>query len=275
MCSAPFSGDLCRGRVFVLDRSDWGADDLSLTDIVAARLRMELEYYAIGVQLKESAATRERIRLARDLHDGVLQSLAAAGMQLASITTRSGQSKQRIDDVRKLLLGEQQRIRAFVNGRRPSVLQQRFILYDEIKSMTKKIERQWGCVVRLSGGPQDAKVPVELMQQIEFLLAEAAANAVQHGKASHIDITVEQMRDKIQLRIVDNGLGLKGGVAGTFSQSELGARGIGPQSIAKRIAELSGSFSLSSSSKGVELCIELPSKEPTTRSANEQAYALG
>ena len=276
VCSAPFSGDICKGRVFVLDRSDWGVDDLALAEIVAARLRMELEYYAIGIQLEETAATRERIRLARDLHDGVLQSLAAAGLQLASISSFSGQkTKQKLDNVLKLLVGEQRRIRAFVDGRQPSVLQQPCNLPDEIKRKSKKLERQWGCVMRLSGAPRDATVPVGLMRQIELLLAEAAANAVQHGKASHINLTVEQTNDTVKLRIKDNGHGLKGGMTGTHSQSELAARGIGPQSIAKRVAELGGSFSLSSSSKGVELCIELPCDERAARRTNEQAYVLG
>jgi signal transduction histidine kinase len=276
VCSAPFSGDLCKGRVFVLDRSDWGLDDLALAEIVAARLRMELEYYAIGIQLEVSAATRERARLARDLHDGVLQSLAAAGLQLASISSVSEQkTREKLDNVRKLLVAEQQRIRAFVGGRQSSVLPQQCNLHDEIKRKSEKLEHQWDCDVLLSDIPQDVTIPVELMRQIELLLAEATANAVQHGKASRINVAAGRVHDNVQLRIVDNGHGLKGDLAGTYSQSQLAAHGIGPRSIAKRVEELGGSFSLSSSSKGVELCIEVPCNERTARRTDEQAFALG
>jgi hypothetical protein len=50
---------------------------------------------------------------------------------------------------------------------------------------------------------------------------------------------------------------------------------MGPQSIAKRVAELGGAFSLSSSEKGVELCIELPRNGQPAQEINEQAYSRG
>ena len=161
VCSAPFSGDYCKGRVFMLDRSGWVDDDLTLAEIVASRLRLELEYYAIYVQLKETAASRERMRLARDLHDGVLQSLTAAGLQLSSIASRSRHEvKYRIENIRKLLFDEQRRIRAFVEGRQLSPRDQHSNLHDEIQREIKKIERQWGCSTLLSVTPEDATVPV-------------------------------------------------------------------------------------------------------------------
>src|SRR3974390_3219954 len=89
VCSAPFSGDNCKGRLFLLDRSDWGLEDLSLTEIVAAHLGNEIDYYAIWIQLEETAANRERMRLFRDLHDGTLQSLAAAALQLKMVADHS------------------------------------------------------------------------------------------------------------------------------------------------------------------------------------------
>jgi signal transduction histidine kinase len=258
VCSAPFSGEICKGRVFMLDRSEWVEDDLPLAEFVASRLRIELEYYALCVRLEETAAGRERIRLARDLHDGVLQSLAAAGLQLKMIASRSDHKVQvEIENVRKLLLSEQQSIRAFVDGRQPSPPQQHLNLHDEIQREIGEIKRHWSCSVILSVTPQDATVPMELIRQIEFLLAEAAANAVRHGKASRINVAIERTPNRVQLRIADNGFGLKS-TTGTYSQTELATLGVGPQSICNRITELRGILSLSSSPKGVELCIELP-----------------
>ena len=275
VCSAPFFGEYCKGRVFILDRSHWGDDDLTLAEIVASRLHLELEYYALSIELKETAASRERIRLARDLHDGVLQTLAGAALQLGSIN--SGQKiKHKLADVRELLLGEQQRIRAFVEGNQPSAGHQNRYLHDAMKREIDRIKRRWGRNVLLSVTPRDAVAPLELTRQIDFLLAEAAANAVQHGNASHINITVEQLQKNIRLRIADNGRGLSG-ITGSYTQNELVARTIGPQSISKRIVELGGTLALSSSPKGVELCIELPCSGDRTvqKDVNEQEYSLG
>ena len=92
--------------MFILDRPHWGDDDLTMTEIVASRLHLELEYYALSVELRETAASRERIRLARDLHDGVLQTLTGAALQLSSIDSHSGQElKHKLEDIRELLLG--------------------------------------------------------------------------------------------------------------------------------------------------------------------------
>jgi signal transduction histidine kinase len=126
----------------------------------------------------------------------------------------------------------------------------------------------------LSVTPQDATVPLLLTRQIELLLAESAANAVQHGAASRINIALESASNTIQLRITDNGRGLPG-ATGTYDQSELAARHIGPRSISKRVAQLGGTLSLSSSSTGVALCIELPRNGRTAEETNEQAPALG
>jgi signal transduction histidine kinase len=227
------------------------------------------------VELRETAANRERIRLARDLHDGVLQTLTGAGLQLSSVAPSAGrEAKHKLEGIRQLLLAEQQRIRAFVEGRELSPRQPHLNLLDQTKREVERIERRWGCQVLLSVTPQDAALPIDMTRQIELLLAEAAANAVQHGKASHIKITVEQAPNNIRLNITDTGSGLSG-LTGTYTLGELAARAIGPQSICRRVAELGGALTLSTSDKGVELNVELPNRDRTAQKANEQAPAFG
>ena len=269
VCSAPFSGDLCKGRVFLLDRPHWGNDDLTLAGIVASRLHLELEYNALSVELKETAATRERIRLARDLHDGILQALTGAALQLNAIACGSRQEvRQKLESVRELLLSEQRHIRAFVEGRQASPWNETFNLRDRVQRELENLERQWNCSTNLSITPEDATIPSQLIRELELLLAEAVANAIQHGSASHVNIKVEQTSNNVWLRIADNGGGLPG-IAGTYTQNELTTRAIGPRSISKRIAALGGTLSLSSSCSGVELSVELPCNNPALRKINE------
>jgi signal transduction histidine kinase len=258
VCSAPFSADNCRGRVFLLDRPHWGQDYLTLVGIVAARLCIELEYYAICIELEETATSRERIRLSRDLHDGTLQSLTAAALQLKMISDRSGEDIQNdIDVVRRLILSEQRRIRAFVDGRQPLLSAGPIKIRNVVQRTLKKLERQWKCKVKAQSiEPQDAMVSDETARQIEFLIAEAVANAVHHGEASSINIAIEQTRNELSLQVIDNGNGLPG-IMGKYDQAELASLGIGPQSILKRINSLRGKMSLISSSNGVELLINL------------------
>lgn len=276
LCSAAFSGNDCKGRLFLLDRSNWDQDYLILADIVAARLSIELEYYAVCAQLEQNAAGRERIRLSRDIHDGSLQSLAAAALQLKVIANHSDEKIQNeIDSVRRLIVGEQRRIRAFIEGRQPLPSKQRIKLANTIKRKVKKLEQQWGCLIIIKSiTPPDATVSSEILHQIKFLIAEAVANAVHHGNASHINITVEQTSNDVQLRITDNGLGLVD-TMGTYSHTDLATLGIGPQSILDRVTELRGSLSLISARNGVELLIGLGCNDPSEDDKRHKVRAVG
>ena len=257
IATAPFTSAICTGRIFMLDRSDWGEEDLILSEIVASRIVIELEHYALRLRLADTATATERIRLARDLHDGVLQSLTAAGLQLKAVTFNlDAGSKSVIDDVRQLLLDEQQRIRVFVEERKQSG-QQQLTLRPKMQELINKHGRHWSCDIALSVTPEDAEIRSELARQLDFIVAEAIANAVRHGQASHVDVTVKAASDRVLLWIRDNGNGLRN-TAGAYDMTELAARNIGPVSLRNRIAELKGSLTLSSSPNGVELRIDLP-----------------
>ena len=117
-------------------------------------------------------------------------------------------------------------------------------------------------------------VSPELARQINFVLAEAVANAVQHGNASRVNVSVKQTPNEIQLQIRDNGVGLSG-ANGNYNQKELATLGIGPQSISKRVTELRGRLALSSSPRGVELRIDLACDGPATKRTKYVAHAFG
>ena len=181
--------------------------------------------------------------------------------------------RDEIENVRRLVLGEQRRIRAFVDGRQPSAQQQLVNLHDAMQREIQAIERKWGCRILLqSVTPQDATVSGELTRQIEFLLGEAVANAVQHGNASRINIAIERTPNRVELRIADNGGGLAGAI-GTYSQTELADLGIGPESISKQITELRGTLSLSSSRNGVVLWIGLACNDQVANKTKYKADA--
>jgi len=67
----------------VLDKIDSTFDDLILSEIVAGVIAARLDAFYLAEQLRQAAATEERIRLARDLHDGVLQSFTGIALRTA------------------------------------------------------------------------------------------------------------------------------------------------------------------------------------------------
>ncbi len=117
--TSPFIYATCRGRVFVLDRTAWSEEDLSVVSVIAGRIGGSLEDHVLRDKLQAAAAFQERTRLGRDLHDGVLQGLAAASINLKIISlTLPPESQEQLRNVRDVLADEAQRIRNFVEANR-------------------------------------------------------------------------------------------------------------------------------------------------------------
>jgi signal transduction histidine kinase len=75
-------GQEFQGRLLFLDKSGINSDDLTLSGLVARQLTKLMDQLFLRQHLQKTAATEERIRMARDLHDGVLQTLTGIALQI-------------------------------------------------------------------------------------------------------------------------------------------------------------------------------------------------
>jgi signal transduction histidine kinase len=258
VASAPFLDASCHGRVFILDRPHWTVEHLALTEIVAARIAMEIEHYILALQLETSAAARERLRITRDLHDGLLQNLTAAALQLKTATTGAdATASAAMESVRKLLIEEQRQVRSLVEATRSALPQADCLLAAETRQLGERMQRLWGCEIRVSVEPLDVVVRRELGRQIDFIVCETVANAVQHGGASHVDVRIDKTHSGLSLCIANDGVGLNG-AAGVYDVTKLATLRMGPASLRDRVTELGGSLVLFNAPDRVELQITLP-----------------
>src|SRR5439155_23739573 len=117
--SAPFRGSICHGHMFILDCCNWSNDHLLLMTIIASRTAIELDRRVLQIRSQDAVALRDRVNLARDLHDGVLQNLSAAGLQLKiAANAVAEEHRSSINSVNRILLNAQRRIREFVQEMR-------------------------------------------------------------------------------------------------------------------------------------------------------------
>src|SRR5262249_36252557 len=140
---------------------------------------------------EEATAARERARLTRDLHDGILQSLTAAGLQLSLLANEKGEDAlSRLDLIKQLLKDEQVRIRNFVQQTLPRLPSRSDVaLGGELQQILSETGRQWNCRTSLSVDPQDTRVSSHLGAQLSLMVREAISNAVRHGGASSVEVS--------------------------------------------------------------------------------------
>ena len=109
--------------LFVLDHHEPANEDLAIGEMVGAQASMALERWEAQREQQAAAAVEDRIRLARDLHDGVLQFLAGAGLQLDALDRMPDLPdavRGRLATLRQAIVEEQRELRGFISAMRPT-----------------------------------------------------------------------------------------------------------------------------------------------------------
>ena len=247
--TAAFSGTTCAGRVFVLDCGGESDDHLILINFMACRIGMRLDRLALQRHAEVAIVTREKMRLTQDLHDGVLQSLTAAALQL-DLVDKSCDSASRLALVKQLVAKEQRRIRKFIDQTHAKSIPSPEVAHsNELQQVVEEAGRYWNCTTSFSIVPESATIADALATELSFMLAEAVANAARHGGASRIDVTIERANEHFCIKVRDNGRGYGYPVRHEHEK---------PASIRKRVSALRGSFSVTTFPNGTELTIQVP-----------------
>jgi signal transduction histidine kinase len=259
--SWPFDGELVRGRMFCLDKVRMRLDDLILGEVVAWLAVTRLENYYFQDRLRDAAALEERVRLARDLHDSLLQAQAGAALQLAAarrlLDRDPAAGKERLGDVQEQLERDELEMRSFVLRLRPAPrpVAPPASLGDRLDELRERVERQWEIHVKLQLDGVDG-LPDELLEGTYRLAQESMVNAARHADASMIDVTVSKSDGHLRLRIADDGRGFP--FQGVYDLAALNTMKEGPLSLKERVADLGGDMTLISADTGTELLITLP-----------------
>jgi signal transduction histidine kinase len=261
--SWPLEGELVHGRMFCLDKTRMRLDDLVLGEVVAWLAVSRLESLYWQERLRDAAALDERVRLARDLHDSLLQAQAGAALQLAAARRQLDRDpalgRQRLADVQAQLERDELEMRSFVLRLRPtnrsvSVPGMRD-LRERLEDLRQRVERQWEIRVRLQLDAPD-RLPDDLLEGAYRLVQEGVVNAARHADASVIDVSLSQANGGIRLRVADDGRGFP--FRGSYDLEALNRMNAGPLTLRERVAELGGDMVVVSSETGAEILMTLP-----------------
>jgi signal transduction histidine kinase len=198
-------------------------DDEDVAQSLASSAGIALEYVALSAQL---AAERLRVvkvteetrhRLARDLHDGVAQTLAntAIGIEIAQKRARVDvdAAVAELDRLRERLLDAQHGLRDILFALRPVALTEDG-LAAAVRALAERMDGTNGSHVFARDTSSTTRLAPEIEAGAFTVLREAANNAVKTGRAPNVALEVTEDRARIVGLVEDDGAGFD--VAGTL-----------------------------------------------------------
>lgn len=172
----------------------------------------------VALELADARADQQRMvlledrdRIARDLHDHVIQRLFAAGLTTQSVASGLGPTgpAQRLARVVTDLDETIRQIRTSIFQLRGALGPQTGTVRERLLAVVAEVTPLLGFEpeVRFSG-PIDAVVAEPLMEDVVAVLREALTNAARHAQASRVDVEVEASAAQLCLDVTDDGTGI-------------------------------------------------------------------
>lgn len=259
----PLSGECLDGHLFALDKPRMTTDDLLLGEVVAHEVSSSMDQFLLSRRLRQAAAAEERIRLSRDLHDGVLQSLTGAALQLEAVQrlmeTEPQAAREHLAAIQRLIVDEQRDLRLFIRVSKlaPFGLATGYAGFNTgLRQLVHRLERLWGLRVELRLEHLDDRVSDALAYDLCYLVQEALVNAARHATATEVQVAVVAENGNVHLAVADNGRGFP--FEGAYDHAKLDALQIGPVMLKERVRSLGGTLAVHSSRSGARLDILLP-----------------
>jgi signal transduction histidine kinase len=211
-------------------------------------------------RVKTEAEAEAVSRMAREIHDGAIQSLAAINLQLeqihrqmASITSEGAAS----------LAAIQKNIQSEIAALRELTQQMRSLEVDSdhllgfLAGLAVKFQCDHGVITRFVPEVDEIRLRPNVCAELARIAQEALVNIRKHSGASEVFIRLTRSNGNYVLGVVDNGRGF--GFSGRYSHEELQASGKGPAVIMERARKISAKVSIESvQGTGSYLEVSLP-----------------
>lgn len=265
----PLRGECLEGHLFALDKPRMTGDDLLLGEVVAHEVASSMDQSLLSRRLRQAAAADERMRLSRDLHDGVLQSLTGAALQLETVQrlweSEPQAARARLAAIQRLIVDEQRDLRFFVHASKlaPFGLTVGSAgLNTTLRQLITRLEGLWSLRVELHLDRKDDRSFDMLAYDICFIVQEALVNAARHAAASEVRVAVGRENGTVHVAVTDNGRGFP--FEGDYDHARLDALQLGPVMLKERVKSLGGTLAIHSTAAGASLDIRLPRRHAET-----------
>jgi signal transduction histidine kinase len=184
-----------------IDAATFSDDDLHLIELFAAHAAVAIENASLFERSRELTVVEERNRLARDLHDSVVQTLFSLSLS-AEAAKRNG-SVDALEKVGELAKHAVAELRSIVFELRPADLAAEGLVPTLVKH-TDVLQRVFGQSIHVDVA-SDRRLDETIELELFRIAQEALSNALKHAQASRVDVRADL--DHGRLEISDDGVG--------------------------------------------------------------------
>jgi signal transduction histidine kinase len=179
--------------------------------------RVRGKAHQLNRQKTKLALFEERDRIARDLHDRVIQRIFAAGLQVASISRMAGKEAKAhgSDDspVAANLDNVARELDLAIRELRNSIFELTSIddhdnIEQVVRDIASRASRILGFMPRVEVVGAVVGLHPDLVAQLASVIQEGLSNVARHAHANAVEVSVEATEDYLQVRINDDGIGL-------------------------------------------------------------------
>jgi PAS domain S-box-containing protein len=188
------------------------------------------------------AQEKERSRLARELHDDICQRLAMLSLKIERVSKGWGHGQLSVPDQLDQIWQQCSKltgdVQALSHELHPSILDN-LGLATAVKSYCWEVSEQNAVVVEFSGGNIPLSLPREVSLSMFRVVQEALRNAVKYSGQRYFQVRLQEISGQLELEVSDQGVG--------FDATKTKDRGgLGLVSMAERIYQVNGSFTIDS-----------------------------
>lgn len=201
-------GTLAVGRV--AGRSPLNQTDFWLLESFASQVSVALEYGRARSELQRLAVIEDQERIARDLHDNVIQQIFATGMSLLATAHRmtDAAAAKQVEKSVDMLDSVIREIRSAVFALR-SPTEDSGGMRQTLQGIASQLFDQSAVTARLHfDGPVDTAISAEAEQHVVATFREALSNVKRHAQATRVDVHLHIGSDVV-LRVIDDGVGCR------------------------------------------------------------------
>ena len=241
------------GQLVVSSRAGeggFGRKDRQLLDQIANQTAAAVQAVRLTDALQRSrerlVTTREeeRLRIQRDLHDGLGPMLASQKLKLEAVRVLLERDPESAETMLNEVIQQNGNtvaaVRRLVHALRPPSLDE-LGLVEMIRSEGEQLAQSWRLIVKVAPDPLP-ELPAAVQVAAYRIVMEALTNVARHAKATSCIVSL-QCDEALRIVVRDNGIGLSA-VSGQPSV------GVGLSSMRERSAELGGSFQVNRNSDG-------------------------